>query len=94
MHLDRHLLRPRPTWSAKVGHVERPTASGNAMKSWRVPCCSISDALTIALASATRVHPDECPAGHPCSTYDFGATEDPSDDVRYCWNPLGPSAYR
>lgn len=34
------------------------------------------------------VRPDECPAGHKCSTYDFGATDDPADDVRYCWNTL------
>src|SRR5690606_444734 len=34
------------------------------------------------------VHPDECPTGHPCSTYDFGVTGDPADDVRYCWNTL------
>jgi len=30
---------------------------------------------------------DQCPAGHPCSTYDFG-TEGPEDDVSYCWNTL------
>jgi len=34
------------------------------------------------------VHPDACPAGHECSTYQFNDPDDPSDDERYCWNTL------